>query len=58
VSIRVRLAAVNYLVSDDVVGDNQKTGVSLVGVQRLLRLRSYKTAWAWLHKLRRGWVRP
>ncbi len=37
---------------------NQKTGVSALGLQRLLGLRSYKTAWTWLHKLRRGMVRP
>jgi transposase-like protein len=37
---------------------NQKTGVSALGLQRLLGLGSYKTAWAWLHKLRRGMVRP
>jgi len=37
---------------------NQKTGVSAVGLQRALGLRSYKTAWAWLHKLRRAMVRP
>lgn len=37
---------------------NQKTGVSALGLQRLLGLRSYKTAWAWLHKLRRAMVRP
>mgnify|MGYP001589066953 FL=1 len=37
---------------------NQKTGVSALGLQRLLGLRSYKTAWTWLHKLRRGMVQP
>ena len=37
---------------------NQKTGVSALGLQRALGLRSYKTAWAWLHKLRRAMVRP
>lgn len=37
---------------------NQKTGVSALGLQRLLGLRSYKTAWTWLHKLRRAMVRP
>ena len=37
---------------------NQKTGVSALGLQRLLGLGSYKTAWAWLHKLRRAMVRP
>jgi ribosomal protein L37AE/L43A len=37
---------------------NQKTGVSALGLQRTLGLRSYKTAWTWLHKLRRAMVRP
>lgn len=37
---------------------NQKTGVSALGLQRALGLRSYKTAWAWMHKLRRAMVRP
>lgn len=36
----------------------QKTGVSALGLQRVLGLRSYKTAWTWLHKLRRAMVRP
>lgn len=37
---------------------NQKHGVSALGLQRILGLRSYQTAWAWLHKLRRAMVRP
>ena len=37
---------------------SQKTGASAVGVQRVLGLGSYKTAWSWLHKLRRAMVRP
>ncbi len=36
----------------------QKNGVSALGLQRVLGLRSYETAWAWLHKLRRAMVRP
>jgi hypothetical protein len=36
---------------------NQKRGVSL-GLQRVLGLGSYHTAWAWLHKLRRAMVLP
>jgi len=36
----------------------QKTGASALGVQRVLGLGSYKTAWTWLHKLRRAMVRP
>ena len=37
---------------------SQKTGVSALGVQRVLGLGSYKTAWAIMHKLRRAMVRP
>lgn len=35
-----------------------KTGASALGLQRVLGLGSYKTAWMWLHKLRRAMVRP
>ena len=37
---------------------SQKTGASALGVQRVLGLGSYKTAWTILHKLRRAMVRP
>ncbi len=37
---------------------NQKQGVSALGLQRVLGLGSYETAWAWLHKLRRAMVLP
>ena len=37
---------------------NQKSGVSALGLKRVLGLGSYQTAWAWLHKLRRAMVRP
>lgn len=37
---------------------NQKQGASALGVQRVLGLKSYTTAWSWLHKLRRAMVRP
>ena len=36
----------------------QKNGASALGLQRILGLGSYKTAWGWLHKLRRAMVRP
>jgi transposase-like protein len=36
----------------------QKYGSSALGLQRLLGLGSYHTAWAWLHRLRRAMVRP
>lgn len=37
---------------------SQKHGASALGVQRVLGLGSYETAWTWLHKLRRAMVRP
>lgn len=37
---------------------NQKVGINAMGLQRLLGLRSYKTAWTMLHKLRRAMIRP
>ncbi len=37
---------------------SQKHGANAMGLQRVLGLRSYETAWAWLHKLRRAMVRP
>lgn len=37
---------------------SQKNGASALGLQRILGLGSYRTAWTWLHKLRRGMVRP
>jgi transposase-like protein len=37
---------------------NQKSGGNALGLQRVLGLGSYQTAWAWLHKLRRAMVRP
>jgi transposase-like protein len=37
---------------------NQKYGASALGVKRVLGLGSYRTAWNWLHKLRRAMVRP
>jgi hypothetical protein len=37
---------------------NEKNGASALGLQRVLGLGSYQTAWAWLHKLRRAMVRP
>ena len=36
----------------------QKNGVSALGVQRVLGFGSYRTAWTWMHKLRRAMVRP
>ena len=37
---------------------SQKHGASVLGLKRVLGLGSYNTAWEWLHKLRRGMVRP
>jgi transposase-like protein len=36
----------------------QKNGASALGLQKILGLGSYRTAWTWLHKLRRAMVRP
>ena len=36
----------------------QKQGVSALGLQSILGLGSYETAWSWLHKLRTAMVRP
>jgi transposase-like protein len=35
-----------------------KNGASALGLQKLLGLGSYETAWVWLHKLRRAMVIP
>ena len=37
---------------------SQKNGTSALGLQRVLGIGSYKTAWTWLHKLRVAMVRP
>jgi ISXO2-like transposase domain/Transposase zinc-ribbon domain len=37
---------------------SQKNGASALGLQRVLGLGSYETAWTWLHKLRRAMIRP
>lgn len=37
---------------------NQKLGVSALGLQRVLGLGSYQTAWTMLHRFRRAMVRP
>ena len=50
-SLRVWLAAAWYLT-------HQKQGVSALGLQRVLGLGSYQTAWAMLHRFRRAMVRP
>lgn len=36
----------------------QKNGASALGLQRVLGLKHYQTAWTWLHKLRSAMVRP
>src|SRR5207249_4721448 len=50
-SLRLWFQAVWWMTS-------QKNGVSALGLQRVLGLHSYETAWTWLHKLRRAMVRP
>ena len=37
---------------------SQKNGTSALGLQRILGIGSYRTAWTWLHKLRIAMVRP
>lgn len=37
---------------------SQKYGANALGIQRVLGLGSYRTAWSWLHKFRRAMVRP
>ena len=37
---------------------SHKHGATALGIQRVLGLKSYQTAWAWLHKFRRAMVRP
>ena len=37
---------------------SQKNGASAMNVQKILGLGSYRTAWTWLHKLRRAMIRP
>jgi transposase-like protein len=49
--LRAWLAAAWYLT-------NQKQGVSALGLQRVLGLGSYQTAWTRLHRFRRAMVRP
>lgn len=49
--LRSWLAAMWYVV-------NQKQGVNALGLQRVLGLGSYQTAWAMLHRLRRAMIRP
>jgi hypothetical protein len=36
----------------------QKNGASALGLQGVLGLGCYRTAWTWLHRLRRAMVRP
>lgn len=36
----------------------QKQGASALGLNRVLSIGTYRTAWTWLHKLRRAMVRP
>lgn len=37
---------------------SQKNGASATNLQQILGLRSYQTAWTWMHKLRRAMIRP
>jgi transposase-like protein/ribosomal protein L37AE/L43A len=51
IPLRVWFRAIWWVVS-------QKNGASALGLQRVLGFGSYRTAWTWLHKLRRAMVRP
>lgn len=46
------------IVRSDLVRDVAEERRSALGLQRVLGLGSYKTAWACMHKLRRAIVRP
>ena len=37
---------------------SQKYGANALGIQRIMGFGSYRTAWSWLHKLRRAMIRP
>lgn len=37
---------------------SQKYGANALGLQRIMGFGSYRTAWSWLHKMRRAMVRP
>ena len=50
-SPRVWFAAAWYIT-------HQKQGVSALGLQRVLGLNSYQSAWAMLHRFRRAMVHP
>lgn len=49
--LRVWFAGIWYIT-------NQKHGISALGLQRVLGLGSYETAWTMLHRLRRAMIRP
>jgi transposase-like protein len=49
--LRIWFAAAWYIT-------NQKNGVSALGLQRVLGLGSYQTAWSMLHRLRRAMIIP
>lgn len=51
ISLRLIFQAMWYIVS-------QKQGASALGIQQVLGIGSYETAWLWLHKLRTAMVRP
>jgi transposase-like protein len=51
IPLRLIFQAIWYVVSN-------KQGVSALGLQSVLGFGSYRTAWSWLHKLRRAMIRP
>lgn len=50
-SIQIWFTAIWWVVT-------QKNGASALGIKRIMGFGSYKTAWLWLHKLRRVMIRP
>jgi transposase-like protein len=45
-----------FIAAWEIVG--HKYGTNALNVKQMLGVKSYKTAWAWLHKFRRAMVRP
>ena len=54
----MHMQALDAVVPGDVVRHNQAKRGSAFGLQCVLGLGRYQTAWTWIHKLRRAMVRP
>jgi hypothetical protein len=44
------------VVLDDLFDGPQKSGVSMLSLQRMLEIGSYKTVWAVSHKIHKAWL--